>query len=478
MSISMAESTGTDRVARRRAPGLRQWLPFSYGFVRRAIRQPLRFYMENFERFGDVFRFQVGPMVFHQYAHPDAVKHVLQDASRNYVRGWQYKTVGLVLGNGLVISDGEFWRRQRRLAQPAFHRQRIAALAGTMIDATARMIESWRPLAKEGRPFDVAAEMGRLTLAIAARTLFSTDVSGAAEAIGQGLTVAQTYIDHRLNYPLSLPLFVPTPRNLRFKRARRKLDQVVYGIIEQRRKAPLHHKECAGNEGDLLSMLLAARDEETGEGMTDRQLRDEVMTFLMAGHETTAVALSWTWYLLSKHPDVARRLRAELEQVLAGRTPRYEDLPNLRYTRMVIEESMRLYPPVWGAMRTALAEDEIGGYHVPAKSTVVLTQWVTHRHPAFWENPEGFDPERFTPENAAKRPRHAYFPFLAGPHQCIGNDFALMEATLVLAMIAQCFCVELLPGRPVEPKPLLTLRPAGGVWVRLREAGEPNVTHG
>jgi cytochrome P450 len=193
------------------------------------------------------------------------------------------------------------------------------------------------------------------------------------------------------------------------------------------------------------------------------------MTFLMAGHETTAVSLSWTWYLLSKHPDVAKRLGGELAQVLAGRTPKFDDLPNLRYARMVVEESMRLYPPVWGAMRTVVKDSEIGGYYVPAKSTIVLTQWVTHRHPAFWDNPEGFDPERFTPENVAKRPKHAYFPFLAGPHQCIGNDFALMEATLVLAMIAQNFRLDLLPGRPVEPKPLLTLRPAGGIWVTARE---------
>jgi cytochrome P450 len=446
------------------APGLRQYLPLPYGWVRQAQRDPLNFFLEGRQRFGDVFRYQVGPYVFFLLSHPDHIKHVLQDHARNYPRSWFYNFVKLVLGEGLVTSEGAFWRRQRRLAQPAFHRQRIAALAGIMAEMTAAMLARWRGHAGTGQPLDVAAEMMRLTLGIAGQTLFSTDVSGEAAVVGQALPVAMAYINFRINHPIAWPVSVPTPRNLRFKKAMGALDRVVYGIIAQRRKE-------AKDRGDLLSMLLLARDEETGEGMSDQQLRDEVITFLLAGHETTGVALSWIWYLLSQHPAVERRLRGEVATVLNGRTPTVHDLPHLTYTRMVIEEAMRLYPPVWGIDREVLADDEVGGYHIPAKSVVVLSQFVTHRHPAFWDNPEGFDPERFTPERVAQRPRYAYFPFAGGPHQCIGNEFALMEAQLVVAMVTQTYRLQLMPGYRVEPDPIFTLRPRPGVVMTVERVG-------
>ncbi len=259
------------------------------------------------------------------------------------------------------------------------------------------------------------------------------------------------------------PLWIPTPRNLAFKRARAELDRVVYDIIASRRRrhAP---------KGDLLDMLLAAREQGSGEGMTDRQLRDEVMTLLLAGHETTATTLTWTWYLLSKHPGAARKLRAELDVVLGGRLPGVGDLPALEYTQRVVRESMRLYPPVWVISRTAIEEDEIGGYTIPAGSILLLSQYAMHRHPDFWENPEGFDPDRFSPERSEGRHRYAYFPFGGGPRLCIGANLAMLETELILAILAQRYRLELLPGHPVEPEPLITLRPRYGMKMMLSRA--------
>ncbi len=439
-------------------PGERLWLPLPRGWVRRARRAPVTFYQEAFRKYGDVALFKAGPLRFYFLAHPDHVKHVLQENVKNYPRSWFYNFIKLALGEGLVTSEGDFWRRQRRLAQPAFHRQRLAGLAPVMTRLTAAMLERWQ--GRLGQSINVAAEMSRLALGIASTTLCSCDISGEADVVGQALNTVIHFINDRMNRFLRPPLWLPTPGNLRFKRALRILNTKVYGIIEQRRR----EKKPAG---DLLDMFLEATDEETGLGMTDRQLRDELLTFLMAGHETTAVAMAWTWYLLSLHPEVRRRLHAEVAGVLQGRVPAADDVPQLKYTRMVIEESLRLYPPVYGVMRDAAADDEIGGFPIPAKSYIVLCQFITHRHPAFWENPEGFDPERFTPERVAQRPRYAYFPFAGGPHQCIGNDFALLEAVLVVAMVSQRFCLDLVPGHPVELEPTLTLRPRQGIWMTV-----------
>jgi len=260
----------------------------------------------------------------------------------------------------------------------------------------------------------------------------------------------------------AMPERIPTPRNRRFLVARRKLDEAVYRLIAGRRRS-------GEDTGDLLSMLLAARDEETGEGMSDRQLRDEVVTILIAGYETTADALAWTWYLLGTHPEAGARLHAELAAVLAGRVPAVEDLPQLPYTRMVLQEAMRLYPPAWGLLRQAREDDEIRGYRIPARARIVISQYVVHRHPGFWEEPEQFDPERFAPGRAASRPPFAYFPFGGGQRMCIGNNFAMMEAQLILATVAQRYRLDLVPGHPVEPEPLITLRPRHGVLVTLHD---------
>jgi cytochrome P450 len=325
------------------------------------------------------------------------------------------------------------------------------------------MLDAWAPRAGTGVPFDVAAEMSRLTLRVVGKTLFSMDLTGDAAEVGRGLVVALGFLGRRAMGFLPPPVWVPTPASVRFLRARRALDRVVYHIIQTRRRT-------GEDAGDFLGMLLAARDADTGEGMSDQQLRDEVMTFVLAGHETTAVALAWTWYLLARHPDADARLRAEVAAVLGGRAPTVEDLPALRYTRMVLEETMRLYPPVWGLGRQAIAADSIGGYPIRAGAPVSMSPYVTHRHPAVWDDPERFDPERFTPERVAARPRFAYLPFSGGPRLCIGNEFALMEATLVLALVAQRYRLVLAPERRVVPQVTLTLRPRGGLPMTLERA--------
>jgi cytochrome P450 len=305
--------------------------------------------------------------------------------------------------------------------------------------------------------------MMRLTLGMAGKTLFSMDLSNEADEVGRAAATVIQYANDRFTRLLPLPTNIPTPHNRRFWKALRTLDTVVQGIIDVRRR---EEKDA----GDLLSMLLLARDEETGEGMNDQQLRDEVRAFILAGHETTAAALAWTWYLLAQHPHIEHRLHTELVTVLDGRSPTFEDLPKLTYTKMVLEESMRLYPPGWGFERRAVADDEIGGYHIPADSLVLISPYVTHRHSAFWEDPERFDPERFTPEPLAGRPRYTYFPFGGGPRQCIGNEFAIVQCQLIIAMVAQTYRLRLVPGHPVEPEPSVTLRPRHGLLMTLQRA--------
>jgi cytochrome P450 len=445
---------------RKTAPGPRYYTPF--GMFANFRRSPLKFYLDA-AKFGDVVRLQMGPWFSHFLPHPDHIKHVLQDNNQNYGRSIFMKMLKPAVGEGLLTSDGDFWRRQRRLAQPAFHRQRIATFATIMTDATMSMLERWHPCAESGQSLEVMSEMSRLALDVTGKALFSTDVSTAFEEIQRTNKAFFEHFNYRFERFFTLPESVPIPRNRRFWKMVRTLDKVVYGIIDGRQRR-------GEDKGDLLSMLLLARDEETGEGMSRKQLRDEVTTFLGAGSETTAVTLAWAWYLLSMHPEVDRKLRAELVEVLGGRTPTATDLPHLKYTRMVIDETLRLYPPAWAMSRNAIGADEIGGYHIPAGSLVAMSPYVTHRRSAFWENPEGFDPERFTAECSAGRPRYAYFPFGGGPRQCIGNEFALMEAQLVLATVAQKYRLHLVPGHPVEPYPIFTLRPRHGVLMTLHKA--------
>jgi cytochrome P450 len=426
---------------------------------------PIHLYLSARERHGDVVRF-VANWRFEWYlvAHPDDIDRVMRAEHRRYQKGETIRVLKLLLGEGLLTSEGESWLRHRRLAQPAFHRRRVQALAPMMTGAAEEPLKRWAPLAEAGRPLDIQEEMMRLTFQVVGAALFSADMRGAADRVGPALTECLEHLNYRSLHPLALPERFPTRRNRRFLRARGELDRIAYALIEGRRRGGEEHD-------DLLSMLMEARDEETGEGMSDAQLRDEVLTILLAGHETTAVALSWTFYLLSGRPDVERRLHEELATVLGGRPPRAEDLPRLPYTRMVVEESMRLYPPAWALARQSREPVEVGGYSLPAGATFVLSPYVTHRHPLLWPDPERFDPERFTPERSEGRPTFAYFPFGGGPRHCIGNGFALMEAQLLLATIAQRHSLRLVPGHRVEPEPLVTLRPRGGLPMTLHPAG-------
>ncbi|HEX8649922.1 MAG TPA: cytochrome P450 [Pyrinomonadaceae bacterium] len=424
-------------------------------------KDALQTFMNLWREMGDVFYYK-GLYTAFQLTHPVHIEHVLQTNQKNYRKGRSFSLFKSSIGEGLLISDGETWLRQRRLAQPAFHRQRIASFAKVMTDATEEMLERWQPIAEQGTPLEINAEMMRLTLGIVGRTLFSTDLTNEAEWAGKALSVIREHIMRRMFAVIRLPESLPTPRNRKFREAIRMSDEMIYRAIEDRRRRP-------GEDNDLLSMLLESYDEESGEHMNDKQLRDEAMTIIGAGYETITQALSWTWYLLSKHPLVERRLRAELLEVLCGRTPTFEDLPKLKYTTMVFEESMRLFPPIYAMSRTAIHDDEIKGFHIPADSEIFLFPYITHRHPDFWENPEGFDPERFSAEKTASRSRYAYFPFGGGPRQCIGNGFAMMEAQMIIATVAQQYSLQLVPGHPVVPEASVTLRPRQGILMTLHE---------
>jgi cytochrome P450 len=416
-------------------------------------RDPLEFLTRIAREYpGDVVRFRPGPRDVYLLKHPDLVKEVLVTRQHDFSKSRGLEWAKLFLGEGLLTSEGEFHTRQRRLAQPAFHRQRIGAYADGMVRRTVLARDRW----SAGQPLDVDAEMMRLTLAVVSSTLFGTDVADAAEEVREDLATIIALFPR-----FSLPLFgliqrLPLPSNARFNRAVARLDALVYRVIAQRQRE-------GGDRGDLLSLLLLARDEEGGGGMTDRQLRDEVMTLLLAGHETTANALTWTWYLLSGNPDAEARWREELREVLGDRAATVEDLPALRYTEMVLAESMRLFPPAWGMGRRALRDLTLGGFLIRKGAILALSPYIVHRDPRLWPDPLRFDPERFTAEARAARPRFAYFPFGAGARSCIGEPFAWMEGVLLLATIGQRWRLRLLPGHPVEPKALMTLRPRYGM---------------
>jgi cytochrome P450 len=453
----MATAIGDTNLAARVPPGPRGNVLL--GSIGDIYRDRLRFVLDLASTYGEVARYRVAHMRIYQVSAPTGVGRLLHDNHRNYSKDVAtFETLRLFLGNGLFTSDGDFWRRQRRLAQPAFHQRRVAAFGALMTDATLAMIERWHSRVSQDRPLDVADEFMRLTMEVATLALFSTSVQGDMDSIGSAITTLLDDVTFRFTFPFYPPLKVPTPRNRRFLAARATLDGIVYRIIAERRKRSNEHD-------DLLAMLMQARDEATGEGMSDRQLRDEVVTLFLAGHETTANALTWASYLLSTHVAVERRLRGEVDEVLQGRIPTAADLPRLPYTRMVIDETLRLYPPAWITNRRAIEADTVCGYRIPADATVSISPYVTHRDPTLWENPEGFDPERFTPERSAGRPHYSYFPFGGGPRQCIGKGFALMEATVVLALLTQRYELHLLPGRRVETEALATLRPRYGMWM-------------
>jgi cytochrome P450 len=404
-------------------------------------------------RYGDVVFWQFLHVSTYFFAHPDQIESVLVTQYRSFTKGIGTRANPELFGNGLLTSEGEFWLRQRRLSQPAFHRTRIAAYADIMAREAERRLAGWH----DGEVLDIHREMMETTLAIATRALFGVDLGLQMPVVADAL---DAFI--RQNAGISvwqLFLKLPTPRRRRFLRGVRALDEIVYGIIRERR--------ASGVGDDLLSDLLRAQDEDGGV-MTDQQLRDEVMTMLLAGHETTALALSWAWFLLATHPEAQAKVHDEADRVLCGRRPAAADVSQLMYANNVIREAMRLYPPAWVITRRAAEQVEIGGYVVPAGSNIIVSPWVTHRDARFFPNPEAFDPDRWCGDQEQAIPKFAYFPFGGGPRMCIGNNFALMEAAILLAAVAHCFQIGLAAGQTVEPLPSITLRPKNGVPARLR----------
>lgn len=436
-------------------------------------------------RYGDVVDLSLFDWHAYLITDPALAHEVLVDRHDQFVKSRNYRELALVLGNGLVNSEGAFWRRQRRLAQPAFHRDRIVHFADGFARDAQALTERWQTLPPD-QPIDVAAEMVRLTFEIVGHALFSTDVAGFAGTtsviapsttavppgtsilpgttvpLGAAIHFAIDFVNRRATIPLHIPLWWPSRKNLRFRRAMRALNAFVAGLIRTRRADPTPHR-------DLLALLMNAQDDETGEGMTDQQLRDEVMTFVLAGHETTANTLSWTLYLLARHPEEREKLEAELATVLGGRAPTFSDLSRLQVTRMVIEESMRLFPAVWLIERSPIADTELGGYTIPSGAILMIYTYGIHHHPRYWPDPEVFRPERFEVENGAAVDRSAYLPFSHGPRQCIGAQFAMTEAQIILATIAQRFRLRLVDGHPVVPEPSVTLRPRHGVMAYLEK---------
>src|SRR6266511_2553820 len=414
---------------------------------------PLAFGLDIARQYGDIAYYKAGPLHVYQLAHPDLARQILVEQPEKFVKSrFITRAFRPFAGDGLLTSDGALWRQQRKLIQPAFHRGRLATYGDVMVARAVQTADSF----EDGHVIEIDVEMAKLTLGIVVKTLFGADFTRESEEVSGLMVAVLNAANQRLNGVLRPPSWVPTPRNLREKRALARLDEMLHGVITTRRTS-------GEQRADLLSVLLAAVDEESGTRMSDRQLRDEMMTLFLAGHETTANALTWTWFLLSQNPAAEAGLFAEVDRMLGGRPPSVEDIPALRFTEQVFAESMRLYPPAWGVGRKAIRDQEIGGYRVPAGALVVMSAFVTQRDPRFFPDPGRFDPARFTAEARAARPRFAYFPFGGGARQCIGEPFAWMEGVLILATIAQGWRLRLLPGHRVEPQALITLRPRYGM---------------
>jgi len=429
---------------------------FFWGMLPELRQDMLGLYHNTAPQYGDIVRLHFAGVDTFMLSHPDHFKQVLQDNNRNYKRNTFFNNiVKQFVGLSLFTADGDEWLSRRRLMQPAFHRQRLTYFGQVMADSATRLLERWdqRP---DGQRLAVDQEMMTLTLQVAGRALFSRDLLGEARELGQAFTDLSEYMNYRMNNPFSLPAFVPTRPNRKFRQAMRPVDGKIFAMIDERRRD-------GQPSDDLLAMLMEARDADTGQGMTEAQLRNEVAVMMFAGHETTSVTLTWACYLLSQNPEAEARLQAELDQVLGGRAPAMADLPRLPYTRAVIDETLRLYPPAFGITRQSIKADEFGGYRIPANASLTLVFYNVHRDARFWSEPERFDPDRFTPERSAGRPPFAYLPFGAGPRQCIGNQFALTEAQLVLATLAQRYQLRLMPGHPVKPNPIFTLRTSHGL---------------
>ncbi len=413
--------------------------PTPQGSLRELVHNPLNYFLSLTRQYGDLVCYRPAPETAYLVNHPDYIRHVLVDNHRNYSKDtYSNQAFKQAVGPGLINHEGDAWLRQRRLMQPSFHQNRLEVQDGMIVQAAVEMLDRWQASYDNRQPVDVAREMAALTMTITCRVLFGVDLGAEVNTIGEIINGVASLLEK--------------PNHPRLQQAAREFAGVVDRIIEQSRSN-------SSDQGDLLSTLMRERDEVSGSVMADGQLRSEVMGLLLAGYETTANALTWTYYLLSQNLWASERLREEVRQTLGERKPTSADLAHLPYLRQILDESLRLFPPAWIIGRRAIAQDSIGGYHVPAGTVIAICIYTLHRHPAFWEQPDQFDPERFSPERSADRKRNAYMPFSIGPRQCIGSNFALLEAGLILACIAQRFELHLLPDTEVQPQPLFVLRP-------------------
>jgi cytochrome P450 len=427
-------------------------------------RNPLVFFETNRQKYGDVYESNLSPFLrMFVFCKPEYVKYLLIDNAKNYTKSFAYHFLKRALGNGLVTSEGDFWLRQRRIAQPAFHRERLTGLVQTMTDSIDELLLRIEGYKTKVQAFDVADEMMQLTSDIAAKALFSSDISGFKDKVIDCINNLNLSISNMIKSPFSrFVSWFPTPNNLFFKKNQKEFDKIIYYLIENRRKTRADHYN------DLLQLLLEAKDEQTGESMDNLQLRDEVITLFAAGSETSSNALAWAIFLLATNPEKKQNLKQEIKEVLNGRTPQFTDIQKLTYTNQVIQETLRLYPPAWIVGRQAKEDDEIDGYFIPKRTQTIMPTWVIHRHPDLWESPQSFQPERFESELAKKRHKFAYFPFGGGPRFCIGNSFAMMEMTLTLSMIFQKFDFDLVDKQEITEEPMITLKPKYGIWVQVK----------
>lgn len=431
---------------------------FIFGHLIEFAKDPLSFLTRCVREYGEIIPLRFGKQRVILLADPEYIQQTLQDRA-TFTKSMALKSMHALLGQGLLTSQGETWFRQRRLAQPVFHQKRINSYGEVMVQYTEKMLGNWR----DGDIKNIQAEMMRLTFDIIMKTLFSKDVlEEEAYDVARAMQVSSEWMITQRKSIIPFPQQFPTPSNLRYRKAIKKLDKYIYRIINERRSS-------GENRGDLLSMMMEARDEDDGSQMTDKQLRDEIATLIFAGHETSANTLAWTWMLLSQHPATQKKLQQEVEQVLGDRSPQFTDIPALRYTNMVIKEAMRLYPAVWTIIAETSRECSIGSYQVPADCTVITSQWVMHRLGRYFEEPESFQPERWAGDLEKQLPQGVYTPFGGGPRTCIGKNFALMEAVLLLATITQKFEIDLIPNQSIIPEPTITLQPKNGINVLLKK---------
>ena len=421
-------------------------------------RDPLGYFLSNGRAHPQIVGLDLGPRRMVLVSHPEQVKYVLQDNNKNFAKG--YDTARPVLGNGLVTAEGEEWRRERRLMQPAFNRSSMLELLPTMVSTTLETLEDWQRRSAGGQPLDMAREFMYLTQTIIVRTMFGADLGERTAVIAEAFGDTLEYLNSILLSIYPFDAKFPTPLNRRFRASMKFIDGVIQEFIAERRKNP-------GSRHDLLAMLMAARDEETGEPMSATQMHDEIMTIFLAGHETTATLLGWTTYLLAQHPEHEAQVFGEFERLLPDDSPTFEQITHLTYTEQVLEESLRLYPPAWMFARKVIQDDEIGGCHVPAGTMLTLSPYVTQHLEEFWPDPDRFDPERFSDAAAVGRPAYAWFPFGGGPRMCIGKSFAMMEAPIILSLLMRRFRLSLVPGQNIRPQPVATLRPKPALWMNL-----------